>query len=345
MAAAATAAAARATFEAALRSGRSRVVSSTSDAGAGAGAMAAAAAAGAADAFGASGAAAGSGLGSGAGLRDARSAAVVSVVSDAATRWVCFFVVAAEAARLRAAGVLAAEEVRAARAVLAASPRALAAFDDAAREAAVRFDAGFSASSTGVGFASAALDAAFVALEAAFAAVLRAGRGLRAGFGGAWSSAWSPEAPVAAPAAVAGFAAGVEAPLFAADGLDAPDLGARGFDAGFGVASASVDVLDEPAAPVLPARFAVLRGARGATEDPRSADTPVPVPSGASSFCSERETEVTQTTYQSGPSEPSCDVPRRRGSCAFPERGITIPLRPHTLRGARRWGPISCNPA
>ena len=236
MAAAATAAAARTAVEVALRSVRLRVVSSTSDPDADA--IAAAAAAGAADDFGASGTIVDSGLASGAGLRDARSAAVVSVVSDAATRWVCRFVVAAAAAALRAAGELDAEEVRAARAVLAASPRALAAFDDAAREAAVRFDPGFSDSSTGVGFASAALDAAFVALgpafvalgpafvalEAAFAAVLRAGRGLRAGFGGAWS----PEAPVAAPAAAAGFTA---------DGLDAPDLGVRGFDAGFGVAS------------------------------------------------------------------------------------------------------------
>jgi D-serine deaminase-like pyridoxal phosphate-dependent protein len=221
-------------------------------------------------------------------LRDARSAAVVSVVVDAATRWDCRFVVAAAAARLRAAGVLDAE-VRAARAVLADSPRALAAFDDAARDAAVRFDAGVSDSSAGVGFGFGS-----AAPEAAFAAVLRAGRGLRAGF--------------------------------CADS---------------GVTSSSADALGEPAAPVLAAPVAVLPVERGATADPRTADTPVPVPSGASSSCVERETEVTQTTYQSLPLEPSCDVPRRRGTCAFPERGITIPLRPPTLRGARRWYPIS----
>lgn len=39
----------------------------------------------------------------------------------------------------------------------------------------------------------------------------------------------------------------------------------------------------------------------GVTARPRSADTAVPVPSGASSSCSERETEVTQTTYQRAP--------------------------------------------
>ena len=114
------------------------------------------------------------------GLRPARSAAVVSVVRDAATRCVCRFVVAAAAARLRAAGVLG-RRGRCARrcAVFAASPRALAAFDDAAREAAVRFDAPSPRArrawrASGVG-------AAPVAVAAAFAAVLRGARGLRAG--------------------------------------------------------------------------------------------------------------------------------------------------------------------
>jgi hypothetical protein len=44
---------------------------------------------------------------------------------------------------LRAAGVVDAAESRAARALFAAAPRAVAAFVDAAREAAVRFDADF----------------------------------------------------------------------------------------------------------------------------------------------------------------------------------------------------------
>jgi hypothetical protein len=42
----------------------------------------------------------------------------------------------------------------------------------------------------------------------------------------------------------------------------------------------------------------------GATDAPRSADTPVPVPSGVSSSGPDRETEVTTTTYQVGPPPP-----------------------------------------
>ena len=136
-------------------------------------------------------------------LRPVRSAAVVSVVSAAATRWLWRFVDAAAAARLRAAGVAAAE-VREVRAAFAASPRAAAAFDEAARDAALRFD--------GVGACVSASDAPAAAAAAPFAA------------------------PLAVPFAAPPFAA----PL------------------------------------------AVLFAARS-TDGPLSADTPVPVPSGASS--------------------------------------------------------------
>ena len=280
------------------------------------------------------------GLGSGAGLRDARSAAVVSVVSDAATRWVWRFVVAAARPRdsaLRACSTP--TEVRAARAVLAASPRALAAFDDAAREAAVRFDAGFSDSSTGVGFASAALDAAFAGAASRLAAASRR-----------CCAPAAACAPASAPSACVrrssgrlverGFAA-VGRRRFAADGLDAPDLGARGFECRLRRSPRRLrgDRARRARGAGAPGALRGLRGARGATEDPRSADTPVPVPSGASSFCSERETEVTQTTYQSDPPNPVATSRRRRGSCAFPERGITIPLRPRSPARRATVGP------
>ena len=262
-------------------------------------------------------------------LRPARSAAVVSVVRDAATRCACRLVVAAAAARLRAAGVPDAAVERAALADFAASPRALDAFDDAAREAAVRFDRAVSSGWSGwsgVGLA------APVAVDAALAAVLRGARGLRAGLAAVAASdaSDSPPAPFDAPLAFAD--ADVAPDDFVVAGFVAPDLGVRGFGAAFGAAASSAGVLESDAGAVLPGRFAEPRGARGAVDDPRTADTPVPVPSGAPSSKSERETEVTQTTYQSRPSEPSCDVARRRGSCAFPERRITIPLRPPTLR-------------
>jgi hypothetical protein len=73
-----------------------------------------------------------------------RSASVVSVVSDAATRCAWCWAVAA-AARLRVAEVPAvpfATDDRFARVVFAASPRTDAASADAARDAAVRFDGG-----------------------------------------------------------------------------------------------------------------------------------------------------------------------------------------------------------
>jgi hypothetical protein len=115
---------------------------------------------------------------------------------------------------------------------------------------------------------------------------------------------------------------------------------ARGFAGGFDADSDSEDVAgwrDAPRAPV------VLRGARGAVDDPRSADTPVPVPSGCSSFGSERETEVTTQTYQPPPREPSRDVTPRDvdGTCASTVRRITIALRPCQGVSAEAEGQIS----
>jgi hypothetical protein len=187
-------------------------------------------------------------------LRPARSAVVVSVVSAAATRWVWRFVDAAAAARLRVAGVAAAE-VRAVRAAFAASPRTAAALDEAARDAAVRFDG------VCVCVSSSDADAASAPFAVRFAAPLAV--------------------PFAAPALP------VSAELVAV--VVFVVLGA------FGVAAASVCLF---------ARAGVVRvdagrfGAAPSTKGPLSADTPVPVPSGASSSWSERETEVTQTTYQ-----------------------------------------------
>ena len=194
-------------------------------------------------------------------LRPARSAVVVSVVSAAATRWVWRFVDAAAAARLRAAGVAVAE-VRAVRAAFAASPRTAAALDEAARDAAVRFDG--AGTCVCVSSSEADADAAEVPFGVRFAAPLAV--------------------PFAAPAlpVSAVFVVFVVFVVFAV-------LGA------FDVASASVAGF---------ARAGVVRvdagrfGAAPSPKDPLSADTPVPVPSGASSSCSERETEVTQTTYQ-----------------------------------------------
>jgi hypothetical protein len=96
---------------------------------------------------------------------------------------------------------------------------------------------------------------------------------------------------------------------------------------------------------------AALRVGRGArpdvaagvpAEDPRCSDAPVPVPSAASSSYSERETEVTQTTYQCPPPERS-PLPFRSGfvNWVLPERRITIALRPCQWVGAERAARIS----
>ncbi|HEX6953412.1 MAG TPA: hypothetical protein VF156_00920 [Agromyces sp.] len=145
----------------------------------------------------------------------------------------------------------------------------------------------------------------------------------------------------AAGSAVADFAppffaaARLAAAAFAAAGFAAADFAAALFPdvdvPGAGFAAADFEAALPSAAPdaavrLDPAREAALRaeapgfraavfddGERrpastipspGTTDDPRSADTPVPVPSGVSSSGPDRETEVTTTTYQLGPPPP-----------------------------------------
>ncbi|WP_188741566.1 hypothetical protein [Agromyces bauzanensis] len=155
---------------------------------------------------------------------------------------------------------------RAVRAVLAASPREAAAFDDAARDAAVRLE--------GVGSSVSSPDAAgFTPFD-------------------------SGDAP-AAPVAPDFFAAAFAAVPSAAAAFAAVE---RGVFAGF-VDFAPPDAADDVEAfarsePVGAESCCSVSRAGRASEVPRSADTPVPVPSGASSSYSEGETEVTKTTYQ-----------------------------------------------
>ncbi|MEV1130293.1 hypothetical protein [Agromyces sp. NPDC049794] len=127
------------------------------------------------------------------------------------------------------------DEVRAARAVLAASPRVAAALEEAACDVALRFDA--------AGFAASSLDGA-VSVRAFDAAV--------------FSSPFT-----AAPFVAASFEA-----FFAA-----VERGVRGALAGFAAPDAAAGASSPDSA----------FGARRTAEDPRTAGTPVPVPSGASS--------------------------------------------------------------
>ncbi|WP_159600888.1 hypothetical protein [Agromyces humi] len=115
-------------------------------------------------------------------------------------------------------------------------------------------------------------------------------------------------------AAVVFAAVVLAAVVFAAD-LAAVDVAAVDFAAAERVERGLAAGLEGPsesfAAAALRAAARALvvpRDARGAADDPPSADTSVPVPSGCSSFWSERETEVTTQTYQSPPREPSRDV-------------------------------------
>ncbi|WP_448005216.1 hypothetical protein [Agromyces bauzanensis] len=179
-------------------------------------------------------------------------------MNAAATCW--RFVVAAAVARFLVVAEPAVE-VRAVRAVLAASPRAAAAFEDAARDAAVRLE--------GVGCSVSSPEAAAASFEAeAFAAV-------------PFAAAPFADAPFAA-AAFAAVERGVFAVLVDFAVPDDPD-DAEALARGSAVDAASCSSVSD---------------AGRAVEFPRSADTPVPVPSGASSSCSEGETEVTKTTYQ-----------------------------------------------
>lgn len=241
-----------------------------------------------------------------------RAAAVVSVVSEAATRRAWRWLLAAAAARLRAVEAAApfAAVALGVRADFAASPRAAVASADAAREAAVRFEgAGCfvspSAVAAAAGFLGVGLDAPlrppvdFAALD--FAAVGFA----VAGFAPAdsTSSACSPAADVAAADfAAADFAAAD----FAAAGFAEADFAAAGFaNADF---AAGLAALDFAAADLASAELFVAPDRAGVDEvsaaapvgDSPVSGTPVPVPSAASSSWLERETEVTKPTYQDG---------------------------------------------
>jgi hypothetical protein len=181
--------------------------------------------------------------------------------------------------------------------------------------AAVGFDAaGFDP----VDFAAAVLAAAvfaaaaFAAVDLAavvFEAVDFAGVRLAAGFGAAPSGASSASvAPAFAGAAV----------LVRAD----PD---RAAVVRLGAGPGSVGVA---AASLLPIS--------GSTDAPRSADTPVPVPSGVSSPGPDRETEVTTTTYQVGSSAPP--NPLHAAPDVAPDEterplGITSRIRHDVARG------------
>lgn len=189
------------------------------------------------------------------------------------------------------------------RAAFAATPRDDAASDDAARDAALRFDADVDV----------AARVALLAPEAAvfFAAVdFFAGVVVVAGpsFSGidAASAADAPSA-VAPSETVAGSVDAVgagefAAPAFAADDRAVVARGARGFGA--------ADVASSPpASPETAAVVAALDFRAGrlpprafeAAASPRSADVSMPVPSGVSSSAADRETEVTTPTYQRPP--------------------------------------------
>ncbi len=245
---------------------------------------------------------------------------MVSVVSAAAVRcWRCAD--AAVVARLRAAGVLAVllvAEAREVRAAFAASPRVAAAPADAVREAGVRFDAGLGVSASTASaaeallraavdtFAAAAFAAAFFAAAADFAALVRvdAARAVLAGFGvddvvSPFDAVVSPFAMLAFAFVVRGFAADdFAAPGFAAPGFAAVGFAAVGFAAGVfaavdlaaagvvsaGLAAAGFAALDRSARDFA----AAVRGLDAGLpdwpdRDPRWSDTPVPVPSAASS--------------------------------------------------------------
>ncbi|MDQ0575893.1 hypothetical protein [Agromyces albus] len=242
------------------------------------------------------------------GLRGDRSAAVVSVVSEAATRNAWRWLLAAAAARLRAVDAAApfSDVARGVRVDFAASPRAAVASADAARDAAVRFEgagcfvspsaAAVAAGFLGAGFEAplrAALDFAAVVPAAVdlavadFAAVdfaaVDLARFVAAGFvaagftSSARTSACSSAACSSAAAfAAADFAAGLAALDFAAD-LTSAALFVAPDGAGVDEVSAAAPVGDSPVS-----------------------GTPVPVPSAASSSWLERETEVTKPTYQDG---------------------------------------------
>ncbi|MBM7505266.1 hypothetical protein ACFPER_13635 [Agromyces aurantiacus] len=201
----------------------------------------------------------------------------MSVVTAAATRW------RDEGDFLRASAVRArafAADDDGVRADFAASPRAADAVDEAARDAVLRLETGAaSTADSAVSAGSTAGGAGFAVDREARAVVARP-----AGFDSAEACFELVEAGVAFVAAAFDPA---DVPVAR---VDAPDFDAAG----------------RPADDDVDARGDRARGARppdepagaGATASPRSADTPVPVPSGVSSSGPDRETEVTPTTYQ-----------------------------------------------
>ena len=175
------------------------------------------------------------------GLRVARSAAVVSVVSDAATRCVSRFVLAAAAARVRWDE---AADARAARADFVASPRVDAALEEAARDAAVRFEpvvstgsAAASACTESAGSVGAAADVArFVVVG------LVVERPAAGAFGVVASASGVVVASVAGAVEAVVFAAFVrDAAGFDAADLDAADFAADGLDAALDAAAFAAD--------------------------------------------------------------------------------------------------------
>ncbi|MCK8608925.1 hypothetical protein [Agromyces sp. C10] len=133
----------------------------------------------------------------------------------------------------------------------------------------------------------------------------RRAAGLRAGFGAAsaplGSSAFGASSAFAAVVFVlADFAVLVFAPDFAPAGFDVVDAFVRADD------DRAADDLGLAAGFAFTGRagLAAASVVSGATDAPRSADTPVPVPSGVSSSGPDRETEVTTTTYQVASSPP-----------------------------------------
>ncbi|WP_337282461.1 hypothetical protein [Agromyces sp. CCNWLW213] len=196
------------------------------------------------------------------------------------------------------------------------------------RGAAAGFAAGASDESSGLGasdvgaagFAGAAFAGRDVAVEGRFAA------GLRTGFGDAAAGAASVDDPAAS--GVAASARFDDAVAFdrADDPAAAPDparVAPERADADLGFAAGFAFTGRAGLSPGSPAP--------DATDDPRSADTPVPVPSGVSSSGPDRETEVTTTTYQLAPARPlnplhaapGCGA----GNCATAGGQVTKPSR------------------
>jgi hypothetical protein len=209
------------------------------------------------------------------------------------------------------------------RAAFAASPRAAAAFEDAAREAALRFDAGRASTASGAvsgAFASAAGFAAARVVRGVFGVLALAALDLDELVFADWvladpvvdalvRDAVVLDALVLAVGAVS--AGAVSAGAVSAGAVSAGAVFAAGFRAA-GFLTTGFVAAGSAAAPGSPAdvpeavrderdrgdRGVVVPRVPGATTSPRSAGTPVPVPPGVSSSGPDRETEVTPTTYQ-----------------------------------------------